>query len=448
MYRAFLCKSHTGIVFSISLSCAILSQYFLQSYTKSYNITLYSLMLITFIAAFINLSGVTDTLTDTAQDDYFDSKSDNKHFITVFISMIFIIILFEYIGNFLSYSLFSLMYDGKALVYDTPRLFIIISYIIMGIFADIKDMKYIPVITLTGVIISILNPVLMHENSSLYANTCIYYIVAGIINSFFTLMMLKLARGRRFAPLIAVSGRIVDGIFSFIFISPIMSNIPIFYAVGIELLCIMVIMLLLAFTGQLSFITNEPDIVAHISPSDFSEKFKLSEKESEVFITALSFDGTMSELAKSLFMSRSVLYRNISNICYKTECDSFQAVKRLYYELPANTQANINTTEIKEQKNDNHTIDKIMSTDNDNLDQNDDDTSFAERMSSFVDKYSLTVKEMQTLKAFLENPYKTQKELADMQGVTLRTIQRHLANIKTKTNVNSFDELSSLFYSS
>ena len=38
-----------------------------------------------------------------------------------------------------------------------------------------------------------------------------------------------------------------------------------------------------------------------------------------------------------------------------------------------------------------------------------------------------------------------EKELADIQKTTLRTVQRHLANIRTKTDVKSLVELSTLF---
>ncbi|MBQ8923576.1 MAG: hypothetical protein IJ053_02160 [Lachnospiraceae bacterium] len=431
MSIAFMNMSHTGIVYTISMSCSILLQYLLQTNINNDNLVLYSLLLITFAAAFMNLSGAVRNLNDNIQEDFFNSKSPGKRqFITVFTAMLFIIVLFEYIGNFLSYPLLSLIFEGTPLVYDTPRLFIIISYIVMGVFADLKDMRYIPVITLTGVLIGILNPVLMHDGSSMYVNTCIYYVNAGIINSFFTLIMFKLARGQRHAPLIAVSGRIIDSFFSFVFISPIILKIPVVYTVGIELVCIIIIMLLLSFTGQLSFEQNKQYAVQHISPADFSKRFGLSNKESEVFLTAINFDGTMSELAKSMFMSRSVLYRNISNICDKTGCDSFQEVKRLYYELPSE---DISPVDNESSLDESNTVD----TTND----------FTDKISRFANKYSLTDSEMQTLKIFLENPFKKQKELADMQDITLRTVQRHLANIKAKTNSQSLDEISELFYS-
>ena len=81
--------------------------------------------------------------------------------------------------------------------------------------------------------------------------------------------------------------------------------------------------------------------------------------------------------------------------------------------------------------------------------QTDDiDTSndFENKILRFSEAYALTAKETDILRLFIENPGKTQKELAEMQGTsTLRTVQRHLASIRAKTKIKSLVELSMLF---
>ncbi|MBQ9278542.1 MAG: hypothetical protein IJ224_07895 [Lachnospiraceae bacterium] len=469
MYRAFTYIPHTGIVFIISMSCSIFLQFFLQTLINNENFIIYSLLLVTFIVAFMNLSGFAEYLSNTEQEELISSKiPDKRSFITIYMSTVIVIILCEIIGNFLSYPLLSLMFNGESFVYDTPRLFIVLSYIIMGIIADIDDMRFLSVVTLTGVIIGILNPVLIHENSSMYVNTCIYYIVAGIINCYFTLTMFKLARSKRFAPLISVSGRIIDSIFSCLLITPFWLNFPLFYIIGIELAAIIIIMLLFTFSGQLYFSSEKTNSMHHIAPHDFAKQFEFSNKETEVFLAALSFDGTMSELAKSLFISRSVLYRSLSNICDKTGCGSFQAVKVLYYNFPTDTPAStdedyknneytdINHSLILQSENVPSNIPSLsdevanlnqLNASNDTFNKIDIHTELSDKIKAFAKEYSLSEKEIQTFTAFLENPAKTQKELADMQGITLRTIQRHLANIKTKTSTKTLADLSKLFYS-
>ena len=210
-------------------------------------------------------------------------------------------------------------------------------------------------------------------------------------------------------------------------------------------------MLLFTFSGQFNFRNIRQNASWHITPIDFAKKYEFTEKETEVFIAAISFDGTMSELAKSLYISRSVLYRNLSNICDKTGCGSFQAVKYLYYELPAiDTSINLLSKEsacIISDTNAESTYIKKPEEKNDTKPSKSHEVSDEKEQTSFEEKYALTSKEVITLKAFIENPDKTQKELADMQGTTLRTIQRHLANIKSKTKTKSLIELSNLYNS-
>ena len=452
MYRAFSYLKHTGLIFAISMSCSILLQFQIQTVSKSENLVLYSLIIIAFISAFLNLSGASEYLANAGEDEIIRSQPpENSRFLPIFISTIIIIILFECIGNFLSYHLLALMYNGQAFVYNFPRLFIIISYILMGIFAEIDDMHYLPIITFAIVLVGILNPVLMQEKSLISVNTCIYYVVAGIINSFFMLIMFKLARGKKFAPLIAVCGRIIDSIFSFVFISSFFSSLPLYNIIGIELTAIIIVMLLFTFSGQFNFRNIRQNASWHITPIDFAKKYEFTEKETEVFIAAISFDGTMSELAKSLYISRSVLYRNLSNICDKTGCGSFQAVKYLYYELPAiDTSINLLSKEsacIISDTNAESTYIQKPEEKNDTKPSKSQEVRDEKEQTSFEEKYALTSKEVITLKAFIENPDKTQKELADMQGTTLRTIQRHLANIKSKTKTKSLIELSNLYNS-
>jgi DNA-binding CsgD family transcriptional regulator len=475
-----------GLIYIIGTSAAILSQYVMQ-FILSSNVCLYTLLVVAFLKAMTDWVLSNDTLSGELSDDKIESE--NKHsFLFFFISMIIVVILYEFIGNFLTFSLLEGLYHNNMAVYDSPRLFIIIPYIIMGIAMEIKDMKYISIISIILVLFGILNPILLKDVSSTYANACIYYIVAGTNNSFFVLMMLKLSRGQRFAPLIATSGRVVDSVFSFIFITPLFYTLPSYVIVGIELVCTIIIMIF-AITGELNMSETKTDSVYHISPYDFVKKYNLTDKEAELFITAISFDGNMSELAKKLYISRSVLYRTLSNICDKTGCSSFQAVKQLYYDTPGSAPANAPTSpnESGDQISAPGTTSTPVTTPTTTTTTAPAPTmpeastptapavpastptiattstpatttttatistpapipSFDDQVASWAGKYKLSDKETATLSLFLTNPGKTQKELAHMQNITLRTISRHIAGIKEKTGTNSLPEISALFY--
>ena len=459
MYDSIAPASHTGKVYALAVSCSIILQYIFQMRVKNTDIILFSLLVVAFFTAFMFFSRITtrcekieQPLSDTDTDT--ETKKGYKSFRFIFISILIVLILLEFTGNFLSYPLLALMSQGKPIAYSTPRLFIILAYIFMGIIADIEEMKYIPAVTFVGVLIGILNPVLLYDPNYIYLNTCIYYIVAGTINSFLALMMWKLAKGKKRAPLIAVSGRIIDSIFSFIFVSPIWSGLSLSLIIGLELIAIIIIMILFAFSGYFNLTSTEEPIVEHITPEEFARYFEFSDKETEIFTAAISHNGTMSELAAKLYISRSILYRNLGNIYVKTGQDNFQSVKHLYYQMPVKTK--IDTTDSPSPDNSEDSIllreNGTNSTD-EKIDKSlvetetiDTSNDFENRLLRFSETYALTTKETDILRLFIENPGKTQKELAEMQGTsTLRTVQRHLASIRTKTKVKSLVELSVLF---
>lgn len=448
MYDSVFRIKHIGKVYGLAVSCSILLQYFFQMKVNNPDIILSGLLIVAFFMAFMFFSGLTKKC-EANEWDIDQNKSSDKTgqkrpgFVFIFSSIIIVLILLEFTGNFLSYPLLALMAQGKPFLYDTPRLFIILAYIFMGFLADIEEMKYIPAATFVGVLIGILNPVLLHDPTYIYLNTCIYYIVAGIINSFIALMMWKLAHNQKKAPLIAVSGRIIDSVFSFIFVSPVFSKLSLAVIIGLELVAIIIIMVLFALCGYFNFSTYEDVVMEHITPEEFARYFELSGKETEIFTAAVSHNGTMSELAKRLYISRSILYRNINNICEKTGQETFQAVKHLYYQMPVRKKISSQITEAedilqeKAGQSDNTTVQEPI--------KEKVETDFDDKLSKFAESYALTAKECQVLRLFLENPDKTQKELADIQETTLRTVQRHLANIRTKTDVKSLVELSTLF---
>ena len=446
MYESISPASHTGKVYGLAVSCSILTQYVFQMRVKNTDIILFSLIIVAFFTAFMFFSGITKKSERIEQllpdsDNEEERKKGQKSFRFIFISFVIVMILLEFTGNFLSYPLLALMSDGKPIVYSTPRLFIMLAYLFMGIIADIEELKYIPAITFVGVLIGILNPVLLHDPAYIYLNTCIYYVVAGTINSFLALMSWKLAKGKKNAPLISVSGRVIDSIFSFVFVSSFWAELSLSLIIGLELIAIIIIMILFAFSGYFNFSSEEETIVEHITPEEFAQYFEFTDKETEVFTAAMSHSGTMSELAGKLFISRSILYRNINNICSKTAQDNLQEVKHLYYQMPVKKR-------IASQVWDNEDISENVKNDATSYETEEEINSSAleDKLEVFAETYSLTPKETEVLKLFVENPGKTQKELAELQGTsTLRTIQRHLANIRTKTNTKSLVELSVMF---
>lgn len=455
-----------GIIYFSGASGAVIVQYLLQSFSSKLNLTLYSLVISGFIMSIYELSG-------GSKGTEKPNKSSNlvpiPHRLRYVLITLVIIICLELIGNFLTYSLLILTSDGTPVVYSFPRLFIILGYLVMGIMVDYREMKFLPIITFCAILLGTLNPVLFGEPEHIYVNTSIFYVVVGVINCFLTFMMWKYAVGSRFMPLIAVSGRIIDNIFSIIFISPILSSLPLSYTISLELFVIIFIILLLAFSGQLDLKKDTEPAVKHISPEEFAKRYNLTEKETEVFVAAIEHNGNVSELARSLYISRTVLYRHLGRICEKTGMSNLRGIRTLYFKtgiyaeaedvikpdiisnLEKETEAKADL-EIADKKSDyadkkSEKIDKtkdasaaLDETEEKNKDEGPD------RLDQFAEKYHLTASEKEILTLFIESPGMTQQEMAFELSVTLRTVQRRLASIRTKTDTKSLPELGKLFY--
>ena len=449
MAHLFLHFSKTGFFYFIGASVAIILQYVFQAYIGNDNLTLYSLILITFATAILELklgseTAVTVGVTPEEGAQELDAEPEislekTTSIRKLLITAILITICLELIANFLTSSLIILVSENVFLTYSFPRLFFIFSYLLMGLMSDYKDMRFIPIITLCGMILGILNPIMFSDGRYMGLNTCIYYVMAGIGNSYLTLVFWKLAGKRKYAAFICVFGRIIDSIFSSVFSGPLLSSLPLPGIIAIELLVIIFMVVIFTFSGQLILQDSSEAVtlsVRRATPEEFAAEYGLSEKETTVLAKALTFQGPATELAKELYISRSVLYRHFKSICAKTGQESFAGVKSLFYDTPGERRdaEYSNGFDMKEtlEKSGEEDISKTK-------------PSPEEKLTAFANEYMLTDNEKQTLALFIENQDLTQNELAELRGTTLRTIQRHLSSIRHKTGTASLIQLSSLY---
>lgn len=442
MSNLFLHFRRAGFFYFIGASAAIFFQYLFQVIIGNNNLTLYSLILITFTTAILELKLGNETAVTTGVTtvEATTGAEKNIRITSLFVTAILITICLELICNFLTSSLIILVSEKVFLTYSFPRLFCIFSYLLMGLMSDYKDMKLIPIITLCGMIIGILNPIMFGDGSYMGLNTCIYYVMAGIGNSYLTLVFWKLAGSRRAAPFICISGRIIDSIFSSLFSGPLLSSLPLPGIISIELLVIIFMVVIFTFSGQL-LLQNTPEPVTlqvkRCTPEEFAAEYGLSEKETAVLSKALTFHGPITELARELYISRSVLYRHFNSICEKTGQKSFSEVKHLFYDTPSDTSGNTENIDLS--------LEKVDSTSENSDTSKPAELSEEEKIEVFSNFYNLTENEKKTLILFIENQNLTQNELAELRGITLRTIQRHLASIRQKTGTTSLVQLNSLY---
>ena len=461
----FLTEDHIGLRYAITVSAAVLFQYMMQNVIRDHAFIAYTLLITCFLLALFSFVGAKE---DSREDVISDKETDplkGNMLLKAVVSGICILILLELIGNFMTTSLLEQVASDNPITYDFPRLFIIFAYMAAGICTDFKKGRYLPVFTLCIIFISILNPILVHNGRDYVINTCLYYIMAGSVNSYLTLSFVKLAAGTRQAPVISSLGRVVDSVFTCLFATPLLYRLSLEGVIFIELIAIILIMLLLAFSGQLSFSETEQEkALVHIRPEAFAEEFGFTQKEKEIFLTAVTHSGTTSELARSLFMSRSVLYRHFTRICEKTGCVSFKDVLTLFYKMPAKTSSAMEPAsfhpadatdktfkagEWVKSASDDQALPVLADVRDENINkQKDAQNKTADtktKLQRFADRFQLNDNEAGALELFLSHPEMTQQQLAEQRGVTLRTMQRHLASLRKKTGCASLVELTAKY---
>ncbi|MCR5338365.1 MAG: helix-turn-helix transcriptional regulator [Lachnospiraceae bacterium] len=477
MARALKDNPKICLQFCIAISLAILLQYLLQA-TGSNALIPYTQILAAFGTAAIIIRQAQSRSSSSDPASHTNESAGKasllNHGLIPFAVSVFATICMELIGNFMTSSLLLVTTDQAFMSYAYPRLFIISGYLLAGFAAHKANMRYLPAVTMCGVLVAVLNPILFFSGASSGSqilNICIFYACAGIINSYLTLSFWKLSHSPasffRWTALISVTGKILDALFSCIFSSPMLQTLSLPVIIGIELALIILMMLIFSFTGQFSFASPAVMYSRSLpSPKEFGMQFHFTEKEQEVFSAAIAHNGTTSDLAKSLYLSRSVLYRHLGSICKKTECGNFEEVKRMYYETPdvspvsnalaAKDHLDI-STETEANITPNTKMDSSIKIDTDgNMDSRMDNSTEAGtdisaetlQKPSFALQYGLSEQESETLQLLIKNPGMTQKELAAIRGVTLRTMQRHLGGIRQKTGTSSLPEVMALYYRS
>ena len=214
--------------------------------------------------------------------------------------------------------------------YSWPRLFIIVSYVLIGFIGDIKRQKYVPIATLCIAMFAVFNPILFGEHENYYFNMCIYYICLGANIAYFNLMFWNIAQKTKNPELWAGMGRVISGLADCVLAVACIADLPLNLIIGIDILMFAVLVILLScggylFMGNRSEQKTENDMDSAEQSEMTQQKMKiyaehcsLTPRETEVLEKLLSTEDGVQEIADGLFISRRVLQRYISSIYEKT----------------------------------------------------------------------------------------------------------------------------------
>lgn len=240
--------------------------------------------------------------------------------------------------------------SGNFNIGQWPRLLLAVSGLLAGFLFDIKERKYIHYMMYIVTVMSSICVILLTSGASFIIGLLFFYFSAGFFVVYFTTIFMEHSYNTERPQLWAGIGRGINNATA-VFISLLsvfllgrsslailISNLLLFAAVSL-------IMLILSdlkkkkrvdeFLTQYTSEKQTPDTGEIINDEEkltaFSNRFGLTERETEVLKELLSSEDNVQEIANALFISRAVLYRHISSINTKTDTKSRVGIMKKYY---------------------------------------------------------------------------------------------------------------------
>ncbi|MCI6846138.1 MAG: helix-turn-helix transcriptional regulator [Erysipelotrichaceae bacterium] len=258
------------------------------------------------------------------------------------VALITVVMLMTCIFSTLDAEITLIHVSGNGDVGNWPRLLLVVSALLAGVFYDACHQKYMNLIMYGVTILSTLCIVVMVNGGSFYTGLVVFYLSAGFFVVYFTSSFMELSYNTNLPQLWAGLGRAVNNVCAFIMSSLslklLQSNNSVFRN-GIVLLLFVLISVAFHFYATFLKISKEEDIVEEVSISEeerlqqFSRAFLLTPRETEVLHVLLVSDDNVQEIAEQLLISRAALYRHITSINEKTNTKSRIGLVQFYYQF-------------------------------------------------------------------------------------------------------------------
>lgn len=248
---------------------------------------------------------------------------------------------------------------------DWPRLLLIVSALAAGVLYDLRGRSYMNIIMTCAAMLSTLSFFVLITDANggnTLAATIIFYLGSGFFVVFFTTKFAAISMYARWAYLWPSMGRVINNVCSMLVTAPavvIISSQDVLTAVAVVLVLFVGIAISLlgqfgqgadseAAHGGLAIATDDlgvsraPDQAepapAEVSELSFDDRlsgfvaaFGLTKRERDVLEALVVSDDNVQDVAASLFLSRSTLYRHIASINKKTGAASRVALINFFW---------------------------------------------------------------------------------------------------------------------
>lgn len=223
-------------------------------------------------------------------------------------------------------------------LYALPRVFYLLGAVAAGFLADVRNRRYLPIVTLTVMLLSTVGVLFLRQSSTYVLNMCVYSLFAGFAVIYLTVPFLDIAPRMKNPALWASMGRIakcgflaVGALCSTLFFSlPFDAVIACYVVLSILLLFLFLYAarqqqddsLIAALAGfkkrQEAESPAAPELAAPAQNEDWAQPLDLLEDEHRV--VQLLCDGlTRTEIAERLELSTSKVAAHLRNIRAKLD---------------------------------------------------------------------------------------------------------------------------------
>lgn len=257
---------------------------------------------------------------------------------TAGITLIIIVALMTCIFSTLDNAVTLVHAEGSVDIGQTPRVILAVSGLIAGYVFGINKGAFINIIMYCVTLLSVMCMAVIELGGSFMIGLVVFYMSAGFFVVYFTTMFIQFSYNTDIPEFWAGMGRAVNNagavITSFTSILLLSSANTMIISVVALVLFALISVAIYAYSTQLVIsvkepVSTEPDV--NYKLERFVQAYSLTEREKEVLQVLTESDGNVSELASTLCMSRSALYRHISAINEKTDTSSRIGLIQFYY---------------------------------------------------------------------------------------------------------------------
>lgn len=248
---------------------------------------------------------------------------------------------------------------------DWPRLLLVVSALAAGVLYDLRGRSYMNIIMTCAAMLSTLSFFVLitdGNGGNTLVSTIIFYLGTGFFVVFFTAKFAAISMYARWAYLWPCMGRVINNVCSILVTAPavaIISSQNVLAAVGAALVMFVGIAITLLgqlgqraddaamrdglplatddLGGDLAPTCSDPEPVEAAEPTSderldaFVVTFGLTRRERDILEVLVVSDQSVQDIATTLFLSRSTLYRHISSINKKTGTASRVALINFFW---------------------------------------------------------------------------------------------------------------------